>query len=642
MSRVITSAHDFDTLLAGYTAIRAVSYVVSPELLLRFFDAGVDKVEVVVGESITGQSHDLVEQYRDSLRQKDRPAIERLADLVTAGRLKILVPNRTIHSKLFILENNDRYRVIQGSANLTETARRATRQVNYIWYADLDADDPWLAQVCSDYAAHRKDCIEFMGDLAELLRQRETVEKEAIIEAWLKGAAGEEEELESKRFLRDITTRAFEAAGAPNDPIFTQSLPKAPKARRPIERMLAPLNLPSTDHRLSLDAHIYLQHIEQAHSVPLMQVDLGQNSVRLAMAGEVVNRNALPDDPTSLNQALAHIEGYLATVDGGQSLDPVFAKASMFEALLYFLAAPFAHEHMRARRRAYALVDSRGPQVLYLFGRAQNGKSTFVRFALKLLSGRNVTALPGAHFTKTRVLTASSLGTVFPLVFDDVDVAHKGSIFEQVLKSYWEVWWRDDCPVPQLVLTSNAENLKEWAKSRIKRIDFDVHFSPTPNQKSALNKILETENPLFPWFAALYLSRLRDGDVPSEDELETARGVLKDLYQRADRPLPDFFPERPIEEMYDPGRRSWRDLLYGLRKASVDRRDHRLIVSFTDDMQYSEVRAAVGHLPQNVKHEVKGKTIIIESPAEFRSWLGVDRNGDTNWIQRFWKSLSRG
>ena len=136
-------------------------------------------------------------------------------------------------------------------------------------------------------------------------------------------------------------------------------------------------------------------------------------------------RSVRPTDREQVRKALEHIEKYFATVDWGQSRDPRFAKESMFEALLYFLSAPFAHEHMQIRRQHYALIDQRGPQALYIVGPSQNGKSTFVRFALQLLSGKHVNPLDGGQFTKTRVRSASALGTVFPLVFDDVDLIRR-------------------------------------------------------------------------------------------------------------------------------------------------------------------------------------------------------------------------
>ena len=113
-----------------------------------------------------------------------------------------------------------------------------------------------------------------------------------------------------------------------------------------------------------------------------------------------------------------------------------------------------------------------------------------------------------------------------------------------------------------------------------------------------------------------------------------ARDVMKDLYRHAGHPLPSFFPEEPVEQLYNPGRRAWQDLLHGLRKASITGDGDRRLVSFKDDMQRHEVLTYAGHLPQTVKHALKGKTIVIESPHEFEEWLGGNANGSESWVRR--------
>ncbi len=181
--------------------------------------------------------------------------------------------------------------------------------------------------------------------------------------------------------------------------------------------------------------------------------------------------------------------------------------------------------------------------------------------------------------------------------------------------------------------------MKDWAKSRIKRIDFDVHFAPSNSKKAELNRILEIENQIFSWFSYLYMGRLIEGIAPDEDELGTARDVMRDIYQFAGRPLPGFFSDQPLEDTYDPGRKFWRDL-FALHKASMKRGDNRLEVMLTEDMQRQDVLEAAGHLPQTVKHLVKGRTIVIESPPEFETWLHAGQNAQSNWRKRLWQTLS--
>ena len=637
-TQVISARRDFDRLIQGFQTLRAISYVVSPDLLVELFDSsGLQHAEVIVGENLSGMG--LVDQYRQQLQRKGEHATTRLAELVRENRLRILVPRRCIHSKLYILQNASACRVVQGSANLTETARTATSQVNYVWYADLSPDDPWLAQVQSDYDTHTSDCQLFMGDLADLLRHRTDADTQSLVESWLSGSDAEPQDSEFRMALQELTAKSIQQAQN-SDPLFTISLPDAPRAKREVERMLVPLGATSTDHHMTVDSHAYLRYVERTLPVPLLRVDVGAGAVHLVLAGEVRSRSEyLPEDPAEVDRALAHLEEYVSTVDWGRSLDSRFAKSSLFEALLFVLSAPFAHEHMKVRRARYALIDRRGPPALFVFGPSQNGKSTFLRFALQLLTGEHVAgALPGEQFTKTRVVSAASTGTVFPLAFDDVDLVKKGRVFEEVLKSYWETWWQQDCPVPQLMFTSNSDNLKDWAKSRTKRIDFDVHFVPTEQRKTDLNRILAEQNPIFRWFAHLYVRELQRGIEASDDGLSTARAVMRELYAHAGRVAPEFFSDRPLEQTYDPGRKVWHDLLYGLRKAEAQRQKLRLLITFKDEMQHGEIRGALGHLPQTIKHQLKGKTVVIESPAEFDAWLNPARS-DLSWPSRLWSRL---
>ena len=237
-SRVIARRRQFDNLFDGFHRLQAISYVVSPDLLLAFFeDRGFDDVEIVVGENLT-------EQYRQTLSQKGQRVTQALAELVEQGKLKILVPKHTIHSKLYVLHRNDGVcRVIQGSANLTETARRATSQVNYVWYGDFAHDDPWLAQVLDDYRGHLQNCSLFMGDLVELFRRRPEEDRGDLVDAWIKGHVAEDDELGEGRFLQQLTARSLESLGEPDaEPIFVVDLPDAPKAKRRLESRLASLS----------------------------------------------------------------------------------------------------------------------------------------------------------------------------------------------------------------------------------------------------------------------------------------------------------------------------------------------------------------------------------------------------------------
>jgi hypothetical protein len=197
--------------------------------------------------------------------------------------------------------------------------------------------------------------------------------------------------------------------------------------------------------------------------------------------------------------------------------------------------------------------------------------------------------------------------------------------FEEILKSYWETWWSAEGVSPQLVMSSNNPALREWAKTRVLRIDFDVHFAPSESNSARLAQLFDQPSELFPSFASLYLENLPRLEEPRDDELFLGRDVMRELYRAAKREPPPFFAQKPLEELYDPGRMRWLDLLERSKQATQRKDRERLIVEFAEDLQHHEIMRYVGLLPQTVKAERRGKKLVIDNPAEFGRWLGRER-----------------
>ena len=234
-TRIIQRRKDFEGLFEGFTSLKAISYVASPDLLLEFFEKrGFTRIEILVGENLS-------EPYRQALEQKGMPAIERLAARVESGSLKIYVPPKTIHTKLYLLENDAITRVIMTSANLTETARQASRQTNYAWYSDLAANHPWLEQVKEDYQNHLNGSDLFMGDLVELLQKRQEVPKQEIIEMWLRGRTDENVDHDLARVLQEISQGALQNTEISEEPVISVRLPETASSRKQVERFLSPV-----------------------------------------------------------------------------------------------------------------------------------------------------------------------------------------------------------------------------------------------------------------------------------------------------------------------------------------------------------------------------------------------------------------
>lgn len=633
----IQKQRDFDDLLFNnnYDRMLAVSYVASPDLLLEYLQSKRYKaIELVAGnneQSLGNMSKEFKQSLKGSI-----DVIRKLMEYEASATLKIYVPSnsRIIHSKFYILLNSSSARVIVGSPNLTQTARKS-HQENYVDCWDLELNSPLLARYEEDYEKIRSGCTLFLEDLRELCKGREKDDAQALQEAigkWLSSDAGQQnpEEREVSHLIHASMEASFTNKG---DPVLEVMLDSAPNnLRKKITKMLD-LDIASKDRpqsALLLDA---LQ--KKLTGLPLMQV--ADSKVLISIDGFVSERSApLPERKDTVNTALQNIEDYIDTFELGHTNDIEYVKTCCFEAIFFIFSAPFSHAYMKMKMQRVGSVDQRGPRYLFIIGPTHNGKSTFLKFGMKLLSGRLIQPLFGEDFKKRKVIQAQATGSVFPLCFDDTK-----RISEDIVKNYWERWWKKEIPSPQIVVTTNRP-LEDWAKSRVIKLNFTTSFDPTMQDRERLNKIFEFNNAIFCWFSHLYLEMLNGGGEEwfKEDELYLARKAMKKLYDYADRKIPTYFPEKPIEEIYD------QDLIefeywMKVKKGEIKEEASKLTITFTEDMESADIKKIRNLLPPSSNSAIMGKTIVVSDPNGFTSWRNTSpdsrraaaRKGGEGWLR---------
>jgi len=210
---------------------------------------------------------------------------------------------------------------------------------------------------------------------------------------------------------------------------------------------------------------------------------------------------------------------------------------------------------------------------------------------------------------------------------------------EKVLKNYWEVWWSPDLPSPQIIMTTNKPNPPEWAKTRIKRINFDVKF----DQKNilaceTLNRILNTRCDFFRFFAWKYLDKMNEPlDYMKKhllvDELSLARIVFKELYEFAERDLPGYFPGIPADSVYDADKMEWLEL-FEAGVLTQEEQANKVMVQADKNLATYEVEKFMAYLPQGVKAKRSGHAIIIEGREKYLEWMNQKKRE-----KKFWKNI---
>ncbi|WP_224338353.1 phospholipase D-like domain-containing protein [Haloprofundus halobius] len=678
---IFKSWRSFSDVFDGAKRMRVVTYCDSPEFILDLFEDldDLESLEVVVGD---------VSDYRERLIDKPDLA-DRLEQLRSEGKLVIyLCENKEVHSKLYLIEYHSSVleeededqmtlggeatvetdpedtddgtpaKVIVGSPNLSRNAW--SNQTNMGVVYDTKTDSELYEEFEDLYRDHRDSYNSggpFLEDLSEQLELSDD-DREEVIKLYTEGRVGTQDELgevhgrladhidaevETVDLALDGGTDTAAEQGSEEPELDTEGesgendpdLEDAPQDRITLSlrgyeestvdtlSQMTDFDATVSNDTLTTTPDAFQRYAQQVFDVPTMHLNESKDELKFHYDGTVYRVTQPPSNPEQVDQALAEIEDYFATVDNyGNSNNPTAVKAHMYEALLWFFWAPFANRQAAFYREHGINLDKALPY-LYVFGESNGGKGTFCRFALSLISGNRVEAPVDAdEIGKRKVRNLRSAHTSFPVVVDDITKQKVNSL--DTLRNYWS-GWTGETAYPMFAFISNDKRPGEWFRNRAKILRFDVNFMTSHQGEAEVNRLIDTENPIFQWFGYEYLNRDLELGTDS-DALREVRAAMQDLYEYADRPLPDYFPTEPAEQAYDTGRERWRNLL-DREDVEIAKDSDTLQVTFPESMNF-ELHEYKRDPPMTVRIEKRGLDLIIKTPDEFFDWLGETTTDD--------------
>lgn len=617
--RTLKRRNQWDKLFDGFTEMKAITFVSQPEFLLDYFEVrGYSKIELLVGKG-------LVDRYKDSLEDTKWQVIQRIKDRISSGDLDLRGTKDMIHTKMYILGNESFKRVIVGSPNLSYKAS-GSGQVEFVVYWDLYEDNPshrsTLEKFMTHYKSHFSDkCTKFMDDLSDLFIELEDMEPKEIIRIWK--SSSQQSDLKQRRAIySELNALAFQESANPEDDMITIDVPKISNSSKRVLTESFGANFQGSEMTVSRSKYL---KADSHLGIPQLTLEEEVGELRLGIHGRMdvlTGRNWSQED---LSRDLGDIERFIGMVDDATCDAPEYVKMSMMETVIYSFAAPFANHWLRSKRKVTNYSNRRGPRHLLLFGDGFNGKTTFLRYINWLISGSHIEPIDAKKFGKDDWVNLFShiqaSGSIMPVPIDDVKkraVQGGSPTLEQFIKPYFENEWHDALNFPMLVLSSNYSVNGDWAKSRVRRLDFDVQFSGEESDEMLINDLLSRENSVFGVFADDYITHLAVDSNYRKDELYDARKIMKEIYTKAGRKVPSYFPDVPPEETFDV------DAIYCFRqirrhKLVKEKRKNGVIhLSFTGRPALHDFR---GRLPQTIKSQYSDTELVIENPEVFDKFL---------------------
>ena len=223
--------NQWDKLFDGFSRMKAISFVVQPVFLLEYFSKrGYEEIEILVGKGLT-------EQYKEKMSETKWQTVDELHERVSSDELKLWGSKDEVHTKLYILENQDYTRVITGSPNLSYKAS-GTGQTEFVvywdFYPNIPSHEKALALFMKHYEGHFNDkCKLFMEDLSELFVDLNDLEPKEVIRIWKSNS--DSSDLRGFRVIYDeLSAQAMKETDDPDDDVITITIPKISQSKKKV------------------------------------------------------------------------------------------------------------------------------------------------------------------------------------------------------------------------------------------------------------------------------------------------------------------------------------------------------------------------------------------------------------------------
>jgi hypothetical protein len=552
-----------------------------------------------------------------------------------------------MHEKFFFCWNERErwFRDVNGSANPTERGSGSSVQSNRITVTQIDGgyeSHEYHLNCLQEWEKYTEMSAPFLDSLLELLPESEEDWRPVVVK-WIEsdGTAENENAIEIQAITMQIQEGMFEESIRGN-PEYTMSIKGYSDAS--VEKAVKLLN----------DRGVGIEHKGGALNAPVGGLDLlpitnqvsaprmniVDGELWLIINGHSVRRSTLHRDASQIAKELRRLDRYIESVEHANRGDDQ-AKRALGEFILSTMNAPFEHLYMEERRKRFRR-QKEGPRMTSYVGSAGNGKSYACRYVLRMLTGEHMEALSSADFTKSGVLQAAVAGSIFPLIFDDLE---KQRITEwgKWGKMYWDSCYKDGRAFPQLIVTAN-DRIDSGGPlgRRVREIPMHAAYSNNQTNSEYVEQLLEDASQIFPFFAGLMLDEAAfSGDLYNHgDELSKARKVMLHLYSIAKLKPPRWIVPKPLEQVVDTQALEWLNLIDKRLCFPRTERDE-IIISFEGDGAKWDANGKRKLLPTSVGAEMVGSKIRIRNPAEFVTWLETASHAYSGALRRPTRKLLR-
>lgn len=457
-----------------------------------------------------------------------------LANRLDDGSLQLYVSRDTkSHEKIFILESADhkRVRVITGSANMSASAFCGIQRENIVCFDDEAAFAHYkvlfetFKETCSDNVSY-KAVVSTMNQedyLKENIKEVpvfQSIEKQKLI--FLEQAQPEDEV--EYEIVADVKKM---------QELVKPIIPKMPVQANRIVVAAEPMRV--FTKRYTEVRRVAAEAVKQ---LPKLHIDYDAGTMTFNDENIDLNPNL-----SEVAKNIKSIQKFFSGMDYFYG-DVEQAKKDYFKYMTWYLATPFmAYLRYFASRNNY---DTKlFPMYGVIYGDSNGGKTTFIKFLVKLMCGETVKMNTTEDFTATRIDGLKRVCEGLPLNIDDLAKTQFQNHSERVIKN--DEWGISDRLVnyPAVSITSNK--ITSLTKDLSKRAIICRIGAKIDNERGAKNskRVNESMSELTTAFYGEYVRRMLVCiDEMTTEMRENANGkeYFPDIFHASSSVIADELP----------------------------------------------------------------------------------------------------
>lgn len=408
------------------------------------------------------------------------------------------------------------------------------------------------------------------------------------------------------------------------------------------EKMVAPEPMRVFAKRYSETRRVVAETVKE---FPKLHIDYDAGT--MTFNGENIDLNPNLSDVT---KNIKSIQKFFSGMDYFYG-DVEQAKKDYFKYMTWYLATPFmAYLRYFASRNNY---DTKlFPLFGVMYGDSNGGKTTFIKFLVKLMCNETVKMNTTEDFTATKIDGLKRVCEGLPINIDDLAKTQFQSHSERIIKN--DGWGVSERLInyPAVSITSNK--ITSLTKDLSKRAIICRIGAKIDNERGAKNskRVNESMSELTTAFYGEYVRRMlvcidemttemrenANGKEYFPDIFYVSSSVIADIFRACKIDLPvyahilsydDYMGDKSI------GRAAIEKIELAWQadpnKFRVDKKKNRLIYSYPQDGPWYELKYIADELPNSLEAEISGGNQLVmnyEQAQElfgikFRRWLGI-------------------